>query len=150
MNLEAEMPRRVAGRIATCQCPSMQSEPMLERWPPSAAYRRAVAIILAIVYALNQLDRQIVNILLEPIKREFTLTDTQAGLMSGLAFALFYCTLGIPLAWFPRLLHGTPEQRAQVELSRMGLHWDDLDEDISIAGLLQGRGDQTSARKAAA
>ena len=76
----------------------MQSEPLVKEWPPTAAYRRAVAITLAIVYALNQLDRQIVNILLEPIKHEFTLTDTQAGLMSGLAFALFYCTLGIPLA----------------------------------------------------
>lgn len=59
-------------------------------------------------------------------------------------------TLGIPLAWFPRLLHGTAEQRALVELSRDGLHWEELDEDISIAGLLAGRGDQTVARKAAA
>ena len=59
-------------------------------------------------------------------------------------------TLGIPIAWFPRLLQGTPEQRALVELSRDGLHWDELDEDISIAGLIAGRGDQTSARKAAA
>src|SRR2546426_12821315 len=42
-------------------------------WLPSAAYRRAVAITLMIVYALNQLDRQIVNILLEPIKRDFAL-----------------------------------------------------------------------------
>jgi hypothetical protein len=52
-------------------------------------------------------------------------------------------TLGIPLAWFPRLLHATPAQRARVELSRVGLHWDDLDEDISVAGLLAGRGDVT-------
>ena len=59
-------------------------------------------------------------------------------------------TLGVPLAWFPRLLHGSPELCAQVELSRAGLHWDELDEDISIAGLLAGRGDQTRARKAAA
>ena len=59
-------------------------------------------------------------------------------------------TLGVPLAWFPRLLHGTPEQRAKVSLSRVGLHWDELDEDISIAGLLAGRGDQTTARRAAA
>lgn len=58
-------------------------------------------------------------------------------------------TLGIPLAWFPRLLHGSPELRTKVELSRAGLHWDELDEDISIAGLLAGRGDQTRARKAA-
>jgi hypothetical protein len=59
-------------------------------------------------------------------------------------------TLGVPLAWFPRLLHGSPEARAKVELSPSGLHWDELDEDISIAGLLAGRGDQTRARKAAA
>jgi hypothetical protein len=52
-------------------------------------------------------------------------------------------TLGVPLAWFPRLLHATPEQREQVELSRVGLHWEELDEDISIAGLLAGRGDLT-------
>jgi hypothetical protein len=52
-------------------------------------------------------------------------------------------TLGVPLAWFPRLLHATPAQREQVELSRVGLHWEDLDEDISIAGLLAGRGDMT-------
>jgi hypothetical protein len=53
-------------------------------------------------------------------------------------------TLGIPLAWFPRLLHATPEQRGKVALSRAGLHWEELDEDISIAGLLAGRGDQTT------
>ncbi|MDB5549276.1 MAG: hypothetical protein JWP21_2723 [Tardiphaga sp.] len=52
-------------------------------------------------------------------------------------------TIGIPLAWFPRLLRATPAQRDQVELSRVGLHWDEIDEDISIAGLLAGRGDVT-------
>lgn len=53
--------------------------------------------------------------------------------------------LSIPLAWFPRLLHGTPEQREQWELIGRGegLHWEALDEDISVAGLLAGRGDQT-------
>ncbi len=51
--------------------------------------------------------------------------------------------LGVPLAWFPRLLRGTPEQRQQVVISPFGLHWDALDEDISIAGLLSGLGDQT-------
>lgn len=59
-------------------------------------------------------------------------------------------TLGIPLAWFPRLFRGSKEQREKVELSRVGLHWDELDEDISVAGLLAGRGDQTLARRAAA
>jgi hypothetical protein len=52
-------------------------------------------------------------------------------------------TLGVPLAWFPRLLHATPEQRGRVELSRVGLHWEDLDEDVSVAGLLAGHGDMT-------
>ena len=58
-------------------------------------------------------------------------------------------TLGVPLAWFPRLLHSSAEQREQVEISSRGLHWEALDEDISIAGLLAGRGDQTRPQTAA-
>jgi len=55
--------------------------------------------------------------------------------------------LGVPLAYFPRLLHATPAQRAAYELSGggRGIHWDELDEDISVSGLLAGRGDQTRA-----
>ena len=48
-------------------------------------------------------------------------------------------TIGVPLAWFPRLLNATPEARQQVEISPFGLHWDELDEDISVDGLLAGR-----------
>jgi hypothetical protein len=59
-------------------------------------------------------------------------------------------TLGVPLAWFPRLLRATPAERNQVEISRVGLHWEALDEDISIAGLLAGRGDVTSSTEHAA
>jgi hypothetical protein len=59
-------------------------------------------------------------------------------------------TLGIPLVWFPRLLHATPTQREACFLSPSGLHWEELDEDISVAGLLAGRGDQTRTRQAAA
>lgn len=55
--------------------------------------------------------------------------------------------IGVPLAWFPRLLHSTSEQREQVRLTSRGLHWDALDEDISIAGLLAGQGDQTTGHK---
>ena len=53
--------------------------------------------------------------------------------------------LTVPLAWFPRLLRGTPGQRARWELIGRGegLHWEDLDEDISVFGLLAGRRDQT-------
>jgi Protein of unknown function (DUF2442) len=59
-------------------------------------------------------------------------------------------TLGIPLAWYPRLLHGTPELRKQVMISPSGLHWEELDEDISIAGLIAGRRDMTRMGKVAA
>jgi len=52
-------------------------------------------------------------------------------------------TIGVPLAWFPRLLNAAPAQRDKVELSRIGLHWEELDEDISVDGLLAGRGDMT-------
>lgn len=58
-------------------------------------------------------------------------------------------TLGVPLAWFPRLLHARPAQREKVEMSSAGLHWEEIDEDISIAGLLAGRGDMTKTRKSA-
>jgi hypothetical protein len=51
--------------------------------------------------------------------------------------------LGVPLAWFPRLSRATKEQREKYELSLGGLHWEELDEDISVAGLLEGRADQT-------
>ena len=59
-------------------------------------------------------------------------------------------TLGVPLAWFPRLLAATPDKRERVELSRVGLHWDEFDEDISVAGLLAGRGDAARPTNAAA
>jgi hypothetical protein len=51
--------------------------------------------------------------------------------------------LGVPLAWFPRLRDAGDADRAAVEIGRFGLHWPSLDEDISIAGLLAGRGDMT-------
>ena len=58
--------------------------------------------------------------------------------------------LGVPLVWFPRFLRATPQQRLAFEISHGGLHWEDLDEDISIAGLLAGRGDQTRPKRMAA
>jgi len=56
-------------------------------------------------------------------------------------------TIGVPLAWFPRLLRGTEEQRQQVRVSSRGLHWPELDEDISVVGLLAGLGDQSAGNK---
>ncbi|WP_447751695.1 spinster family MFS transporter [Sphingopyxis fribergensis] len=59
--------------------------------------RRMLWVLLA-VYILNFLDRQIVNILAEPIARDLSLSDADIGLLTGLAFALFYTFLGIPIA----------------------------------------------------
>ena len=52
--------------------------------------------------------------------------------------------VGMPIAWFPRLLDATDQDRQRVELSRLGLHWEHLDEDISIAGLFASRGDEAN------
>ncbi len=59
-------------------------------------------------------------------------------------------TIGVPLAWFPRLLRSNAEQLEQVRISSRGLHWEALDEDISIAGLLAGHSDRTTERKSLA
>jgi len=64
----------------------------------SSSYRAYVMFILVVVYTFNFIDRQIIGILAVPIKADLALTDTQLGLMGGLAFALFYTALGIPIA----------------------------------------------------
>ena len=61
-------------------------------------------------------------------------------------------TLSVPLAWFPRLLHASPKERRNWRLigKGHGIHWEDLDEDISVEGLLIGRPSgesQTSFKK---
>ena len=47
-------------------------------------------------------------------------------------------TVTVPLWWYPRLLRATPEQRANLEIGRFGIHWPEIDEDIELAGLLLG------------
>lgn len=66
--------------------------------PVSEGYRRYGIGLLFLVYVFNFLDRQIVTILAEPIKQDLGIADWQLGLMTGTAFAIFYCTLGIPIA----------------------------------------------------
>lgn len=69
----------------------------------SSSYRTYVLSLLVAVYVFNFLDRQILTILLEPIKEDFALSDAQLGLLGGLAFAFFYTILGIPIAmWADR------------------------------------------------
>jgi len=62
------------------------------------AQRRYAMWLLLLIYIFNFIDRQVVNILAEPIKHDLQITDTQIGLMTGLAFAIFYTVLGIPIA----------------------------------------------------
>src|SRR6202161_1896960 len=102
--------------------------------------RYYVLALLTAVYALNFLDRTIFNVLIEPIKKEFTLSDTAMGLLAGFGFVLFYSLLGIPIApiadrlnrrnivaiafafWSAMtLLCGTAQSVATLALARIGV-----------------------------
>lgn len=61
-------------------------------------YRNYVLLLLTVTYCLNFVDRQLMTILLEPIKNEFGVSDTAMGFLTGFAFAMFYATLGVPVA----------------------------------------------------
>ena len=64
---------------------------------------RTMLALLVLLYVINYIDRQILSVLLEPIKQELAVSDTAMGLLTGLAFALFYTTAGIPIArWADR------------------------------------------------
>ena len=65
---------------------------------PSKAHKYYMLGILTFVYTMNFVDRQILSVLQEPIRAEFNLSDTQLGLLQGITFALFYVTVGIPIA----------------------------------------------------
>jgi predicted MFS family arabinose efflux permease len=70
---------------------------------PKISGRAWVLAVLTLTYTFNHVDRQILVILLEPIKTELGLQDSQLGMLTGLAFAAFYATLGIPVAmWADR------------------------------------------------
>ncbi|MBL8772999.1 MAG: MFS transporter [Phenylobacterium sp.] len=64
----------------------------------SRGYARYALALLLVVYVINYVDRQVLSILVEPIRKELGLTDTQIGLLSGLGFALFYAAAGLPIA----------------------------------------------------
>jgi len=66
--------------------------------PAGLGYRRYALGLLLVVYILNFLDRQVINILVEPIRHDLHLADWQLGLMTGSVFAVFYTFLAIPIA----------------------------------------------------
>ena len=70
----------------------------MQTYESSNRYRNYVLIMLTLVYVFNFIDRQLIVILQESIKKELNLSDTQLGLLSGFTFAIFYVTLGIPIA----------------------------------------------------
>ncbi len=79
--------------------PDSQGEPVeVSGQAKGKNYRRYVLFLLTIVYALNFVDRQILVILQESIKVDMALTDAQLGLLTGFAFAIFYVSVGIPIA----------------------------------------------------
>jgi MFS family permease len=66
---------------------------------PSARYAWYVVGVLTLVYVFSFIDRQILNLLVSPIRRDLGITDTQMSLLMGFSFALFYTFCGIPLGW---------------------------------------------------
>lgn len=75
------------------------TEPPAEGATAAPPRRALVLLMLLVAYTFNFLDRQILGILKEPIKADLGLSDTQLGLMGGLAFALLYSTVAVPIAW---------------------------------------------------
>ncbi|NQD94941.1 MFS transporter, partial [Pseudomonas sp. CrR25] len=64
---------------------------------PSTARAWTTVAILMVAYVLSFIDRQILNLLVGPIRRDLMISDTQMSLLMGLSFALFYTVCGIPL-----------------------------------------------------
>ena len=76
----------------------MLEKPRTPAVDTSPRYRYLVVGMLAFAYMLNFVDRQLISILVEPIKADLGLSDTQIGMLTGLMFALFYTVFGIPMA----------------------------------------------------
>src|SRR6185436_9025176 len=80
---------------------NLQKDPVLGSQPPPAVggpYAYYVLGVLFVVYIFNFIDRQILAILLQPIKEDLQISDTALGFLTGFAFAVFYTSAGLPLA----------------------------------------------------
>jgi hypothetical protein len=69
---------------------------------------------------------------LRAVSVEFTASELVVGLADGRRIAT-------PLGWYPRLVRASAAERANYEISPLGIHWPDIDEDLSITGMLKGR-----------
>ena len=81
-----------SGIVASSQPVAHSARPVKGAW--------VALTILCFVYVLNFLDRQLLSILAKPIQDDLGITDSQIGMITGLYFALFYCTISVPVAWF--------------------------------------------------
>lgn len=76
----------------------VQAEPQTEEYPDES-YSWYVMVVLVIAYAFSYVDRTIIALLVEPIRESLDITDTEISLLHGIAFALFYTLLGMPIGW---------------------------------------------------
>jgi Protein of unknown function (DUF2442) len=79
----------------------------------------------------------------EPVSVSFSDDHMSVGLEDGRMIT-------VPVAWYPRLAKASAEQRLAYDLSPAGIHWDEIDEDISVEGMLIGRSEATTASRKAA
>jgi predicted MFS family arabinose efflux permease len=103
----------------------------------SNGYRRYALFLLLSVYVLNFVDRQILSILAEDIRKEIDLSDTALGFLSGIAFALFYTFAGLPIARWA----DTGSRRTIIALALF--IWSGM---TALTGLAQGFGQLVAAR----
>ena len=87
-------------KFSSFHIPAMPAKTTSNPPQPGNRYLNYVLFMLTLVYIFNFVDRQLLVILQESIKKELKLSDTQLGLLSGFTFAIFYVTLGIPIARF--------------------------------------------------
>ncbi len=111
--------------------------PPLENPYASPSARKYALVVLTLVYTFNFIDRQLLSILQESIKVDLSLSDSQLGLLTGFAFAMFYVTAGIPIARF-----ADRSNRRNIVAVSVGL-WSAM---TAVSGLVQNYGQLLAAR----
>lgn len=87
------MVNRITGRAPLAGSRTTEAD-----WPDQR-YAWFVVFVLTLAYTCSFIDRQVLSLLVQPIKADLGINDTQVGLLGGLAFTIFYTALGVPLAW---------------------------------------------------